>query len=105
MLVIMTSEKILSKSREEILQESLELKYLANEHRLSIIMFLKKRKSATVGEIADILHLSFKGTSKHLLFLVKRGILVRHDDNPFVIYSLSSSPNLSSLTKQIISLL
>lgn len=104
----MLDQKSLDRSKEEIrkdiLQKSLELKYLANEHRLGIVMFLKKRKSATVGEISDTLHLSFKGTSKHLLFLVKKGILIRHDDNPFVIYSLSSS-NLSSLIKQIVSLL
>jgi len=71
---------------------SRELKIVADENRLGILKFLKKRKSASVGEISDSLKISFKATSKHLLLLVKRGILVRHPDNPFVIYSLSANP-------------
>jgi DNA-binding transcriptional ArsR family regulator len=88
---------------EEIKQKSRELKSLANEHRLGIILYLKKKKTASVGEIADNLKISFKATSKHLLFLKKAGVLVKRFDNPFVYYSLSS--NSSKLIKDLISFL
>lgn len=80
-----------------------ELKIVADENRLGILKFLKKRKTVSVGEIADNLKISFKATSKHLLFLVKKGVLVRHPDNPFVIYSLTS--NLPESIKNIVSFL
>jgi predicted transcriptional regulator len=90
---------------EEIRKKSLDLKCLANEHRLGIVLYLKIKKTASVGEIADNLKtkLSFKATSKHLAILVKGGVLVRQSDNPFAIYSLSSNP--SKLIKDLISLL
>jgi DNA-binding transcriptional ArsR family regulator len=88
---------------ENIRQTSLDLKCLANEHRLTIILFLKNRKSASVGEISDNTKISFKATSKHLLYLVKRGLLISHYDGPFVMYSLSANP--PGLIKNLISFL
>ncbi|MBA4320404.1 MAG: hypothetical protein C0412_18555 [Flavobacterium sp.] len=88
---------------EKIKQISSDLKCLANEHRLTIVSYLKKKKSASVGEIADNTRISFKATSKHLLSLLKKGILVSHYDGPFVMYSLST--NQSELIKNIISLI
>ena len=82
-----------------------ELKIIADENRLGILKYLKKKKSASVGEISDQLKISFKATSKHLLSLVKKGVLVRKPDNPFVIYSLSPNSNSSKLIKNIISFL
>ncbi|MEI6191350.1 MAG: winged helix-turn-helix domain-containing protein [bacterium] len=82
-----------------------ELKIIADENRLGILKYLKKKKSASVGEISDQLKISFKATSKHLLFLVKKEILFRQPDNPFVIYSLSSNSNQSKLIKSVISFL
>ncbi|MEI7513731.1 MAG: winged helix-turn-helix domain-containing protein [bacterium] len=82
---------------------SAELKIVADENRLGILKFLKKKKTASVGEISDQLKISFKATSKHLLSLVKKGVLVRRSDNPFMIYSIS--PNLPEPIKNIISLL
>ncbi len=81
-----------SKSTDEIREKILGLKCLANEHRLGIVIYLKAKKSASVGEIADQLKISFKATSKHLAILTKAGILVCQSDNPFVIYSLSPNP-------------
>ncbi|MBI4281687.1 winged helix-turn-helix transcriptional regulator [Candidatus Uhrbacteria bacterium] len=42
------------------------LKAVANQRRLAIIKYLKGNNEATVGDIADSIHLSFKATSKHL---------------------------------------
>ena len=50
-------------------------KAFANARRLSILSHLKHRKSATVGEIAGHIRLSFKSTSKHLIILRSAGIL------------------------------
>jgi DNA-binding transcriptional ArsR family regulator len=85
----------------EIQRKSQYFKYLGNEHRLGIVMYLKAKKSASVGEIADDLKISFKATSKHLAILIKGGVLVSMSDNPFVIYSLA--PNLSKFFKSLIS--
>lgn len=90
---------------EEIKTKSSSLKCLANEHRLGIVIYLKSRKCASVGEIADNMKttLSFKATSKHLAILVKGGVLVCTPDNPFMIYSLS--PNTSKFLSSLISIL
>jgi len=66
-------------------------KCLANENRLAIVIFLKNKKSASVSEISDNVKTSFKATSKHLIYLIKKGILVRHNNSPFVMYSLSTT--------------
>ena len=89
----------------EINKKSADLKCLANEHRLGIVTYLKLKKSASVGEIADHLKnsLSFKATSKHLAILEKGGVLTHRSDNPFNIYSISFDS--SNLIKSIISLL
>ncbi|MFA6269779.1 MAG: ArsR family transcriptional regulator [Candidatus Paceibacterota bacterium] len=80
-----------------------EFEIFANEHRLAILKCLKNGKSKCVGGISDEINLSFKITSKHLLYLAEQGILSRHYDGPFVLYSISD--NLSSLNKTIISYL
>lgn len=87
----------------EIYRKSTDLKCLANQHRLAIVMYLKIKKLASVGEIADNLKISFKATSKHLAILEKGGVLARRSDNPFMIYSISSGS--SDFIKSTISLL
>lgn len=87
----------------EICRKNTDLKCLANENRLAIVAYLKIKRSASVGEIADNLKISFKATSKHLAILEKGGVLVRRSDNPFMIYSISSDS--SNLIKSIISFL
>ena len=57
--------------------EKQELKYkvLANRRRLAIIAYLDKKTKATVGQIAEHIHLSFKATSKHLQILKNAGLV------------------------------
>jgi len=88
----------------EISGKSADLKCLANEHRLAIVMYLKNKKSASVGEIADHLSasVSFKATSKHLAILEKGGVLACRSDGPFMIYSISADS--SAFLKHLISL-
>ena len=97
----MLSTKLLDENNIKKISQS--LKCLTNEHRLTIVLFLKNRKSASVGDISDHVRISFKATSKHLFYLVKSGILVRHYDGPFVMYSLSA--NLSELINNLVSIL
>ena len=87
----------------EINKKSADLRCLASEHRLAIVTYLKIKKSASVGEIADNLKISFKATSKHLAILERGRVLTRRSDNPFIIYSISSDS--SNFIKSIISLL
>ncbi len=89
---------MISKEVKE-LKEIFEI--FANEHRLTILKFLKEKKSGSVGEIADGTGASFKAISKHLLFLAKKGILNRQYDGHFVLYKISD--DLSVTTRAIIS--
>ena len=66
------------------------LKALANKRRLQIIKYLKNKKEATVGEIADHLKLSFKSSSKHLLMLMHTNIVEKEQRSLSAFYSLSS---------------
>ena len=66
------------------------LKALANRRRLSIVSFLKKRKEATVGDIAEKIKLSFRSTSKHLGVLSMAGILEREQRSVQMYYRVAS---------------
>ena len=63
---------------------------LANRRRLSIVSFLKKRKEATVGDIAEEIKLSFRSTSKHLGVLTMAGILEREQRSIQMYYKIAS---------------
>ena len=67
------------------------LKVLANRRRLAILEFLKKRKEATVGTIANSIKLSFTSTSKHLRLLDRAGILDKEQVGLEVSYSIVPS--------------
>ena len=69
------------------------LKALANRRRLAIIQFLKKEKEATVGDIAEHIHLSFKATSKHLGVLAAVDIVEKEQRSLQMWYSLSLKPH------------
>lgn len=69
------------------------LKALANKRRLAIVMYLKKAKEATVGDIAGEIQLSFKATSKHLGILAAVDILEREQRSLQVWYKISSTPH------------
>ncbi|MCR4281288.1 MAG: metalloregulator ArsR/SmtB family transcription factor [Candidatus Kaiserbacteria bacterium] len=66
------------------------MKALANRRRLSIVAFLKKRKEATVGDIAEEIKLSFRSTSKHLGVLTMAGILEREQRSIQMYYKVAS---------------
>lgn len=68
-------------------------KALANRRRLLILNFLKKKKRANVGEIAEAIKLSFKSTSRHLNVLTSAGILDKEQSSLYVFYSFSSEQN------------
>ena len=65
------------------------LKALANKCRLSILKYLKSEGSASVGDIASEIKLSFKATSKHLMILSHADIVEKEQVSLTMIYSLS----------------
>ena len=65
------------------------LKALANKRRVEILRFLKKRKTASVGNIANTIKLSFTSTSKHLNILYIAGIIEREQRSLQIFYRLS----------------
>ena len=67
------------------------LKALANRRRLQIIKILKKKKKVMVGDIADIIKLSFTETSKHLGVLYSAGIVDREQKSLQMWYSPSNN--------------
>ncbi len=54
-----------------------------------MVLMLKKRRRASVSDIADALRLSIKATSKHLGILAAADILEREQESLSVYYSLS----------------
>jgi len=64
------------------------LKALANRRRFSILQFLNTRKSASVGDIAERIHLSFAATSRHLRVLANADLVESEQVNTTVNYSL-----------------
>jgi len=66
------------------------LKAFANRRRLLIVSFLKRRKEATVGDIAEEIRLSFRSTSKHLGVLSTSGILEREQRSVQMYYKIAS---------------
>lgn len=79
------------------------LKAVANRRRLHILLFLKGREEATVGLIAEHIHLSFKSTSRHLAVLFSAGVTEKDQRGLEVYYSLS--PVRHPTIKQILSIL
>ena len=69
------------------------LKALANQRRLAIVSFLKTKSSATVGEIAEEIDLSFKATSKHLDILRSAEILDKKQRSLQAFYFLPENPH------------
>ena len=80
-----------------------ELKVLANQRRLEIIKFLKIKKEATVGAIANNIKLSFKATSKHLGIMYSIDILEKEQRSTSCFYKISQKP--PKITKTILSVL
>ena len=67
------------------------MKALANKRRISILKYLKLEGSASVGDIASELKLSFKATSKHLMILSHADIVEKEQVSLTMICSLSKT--------------
>lgn len=80
------------KSKEKEVEKA--LKALANGRRLRIILFLKKKREASVGEVAEEIRLSFRATSRHLSVLSAADILEREQRGLQVFYRIAKNPPL-----------
>ena len=65
------------------------LKPLGNRRRLMMLTFIRKRKSAHVGQIAEAMHLSLTATSRHLSLLERVGYLEKEQENLYVYYRIA----------------
>src|SRR3989344_1169652 len=90
-------------NRRDLRELERTMKALANRRRLAILTFLKRAKEASVGDIAEEIHLSFKATSKHLGILAAAGILDREQRSLQMFYCLAA--NLPPATRPVISIL
>lgn len=83
--------------------QNLERIYKAagNNKRLHILMFIKKNKTAMVGDISRTIDLKIQATSRHLQKLEYAGFLVRRKRGLFVTYRLSTA--LKEAHKKVIS--
>ena len=78
------------------------LKALANRRRLAIVKYLDHAHSASVGDIADQIRLSFRATSKHLGVLRSADIVDREQVNLSMIYSLTKPSSI--ILKSVLSI-
>ncbi len=80
-----------------------QLKALANRRRLAILKYLKRRREANVSEIAGVINLSFKSTSRHLNTLAALDIVEREQRSLQMFYFISK--NNIPVVKHILSIL
>jgi DNA-binding transcriptional ArsR family regulator len=67
------------------------LKALANKRRVAILKYLKRAGSASVGDVASEIKLSFRSTSKHLLILLNADILDKEQTSLTMMYFISKN--------------
>ena len=79
------------------------LKALANKRRIDMLRYIRAKREATVGDIADEVNLSFKGVSKNLRILYAAGILEREQNGLQVTYQISGS--LSEAARKALAIL
>ena len=79
------------------------LKAAANRRRFTILSHLKKEKEASVGKIAEHIHLSFKSTSRHLTVLYAAELIERTQRSSEVFYRLADQlhPIILEILKHI----
>lgn len=65
-------------------------KVFGNQRRIKILKLLKSNKELSVGEIARLIRLSVKSTSKHLSILLNIGLLENEGKKKSVYYRLNS---------------
>ncbi|MBI2020881.1 winged helix-turn-helix transcriptional regulator [Candidatus Giovannonibacteria bacterium] len=73
-------------------------KALANKKRIEILLFLRKVKSASVGEISEEISISLKSTSKHLLILYGADFVEKERVHGLTIYVLKDNMDLLEKT-------
>jgi len=78
------------------------LKALANRRRIAILKLLKKKGRASVGEIAEILNLSMRATSKHLSLLAHADVIENEQQGLLVFYRFTSPQH--PMVKKLLSL-
>ncbi|OGG80643.1 hypothetical protein A3A39_04110 [Candidatus Kaiserbacteria bacterium RIFCSPLOWO2_01_FULL_54_13] len=66
------------------------LKALANGRRLAILKFLARKRRASVSDIAEIIKLSFRSTSRHLSVLKNAGVVQKEQESLTVWHELAS---------------
>ncbi len=79
------------------------LKAIGNRRRIAILQYLKKHREASVGELANEIHLSFRSTSRHLMVLSSVGIIESDQRSTQIFYSIMGGQNPIAL--KILSLL
>lgn len=78
-------------------------KALGNKRRLGAVGYLQAHREATLGEIAEHLHLSYKATSKHLGLLVAADIVEKEQRSVQMFFRISKSiPPLAKHTLAIL---
>jgi DNA-binding transcriptional ArsR family regulator len=75
---------------------------MANINRLKIIEMLSSVRTKNVGEIAEVLDISFKATSNHLAILKNLDVLDSVGSDGHVFYSLNQK--MPSDLKRVVSL-
>ena len=78
-------------------------KALANKRRLAILKYLKTKKEASVGDIAEKINLSLKSTSRHLGVLAAADILEKEQRSLQVFYRLAATQKF--ITKHLLTIL
>ncbi len=79
------------------------LKAVGNRRRIAILQYLKKHHEASVGELANEIHLSFKSTSKHLTVLLSANIVENNQRGGWAVYTIIKEQ--SPVALKILSLL
>lgn len=66
---------------------------LGNSRRITILKYLKRKKEASVSDIANHLKLSFKATSRHMRSLLTINIVEREQRGLLAFYKLAPPTN------------
>lgn len=78
-----------------------ECKALGHVKRIRIIALLRRRRTASVGEIAQHIHCTLPTASHHIHALKNAGVVRDRRRGMFVLYELSPKPDL--MTRALLS--
>lgn len=77
------------------------MRTVGDEHRLSILCYLMKRRGPCVSDIASHLDMSIATASHHLQVLAKEELVQATRDGKRICYTLPQSPLVRNLKKFI----